>query len=202
MVPEERTTNTSKGLREAIEELKKEVELQKYDNKKPKPFTFSNKWKSPLNKSKKEIHKILLFYLNMSGVWEPPKLIPIVGGDVIVLPNLKAYEIDPRDITILDGKRAYVCREIDRRLVPVARPEATRDDYEGSIEPISNTDYEKVAELGRSTANHPTLLKAILAARAEQLTPKKKLNIGAIVIGLLIGGVVLAILMSLIPKGG
>jgi hypothetical protein len=204
MVSETRAAapTTATGIRSKLSELETELTLLK-EGRQAKPFRFPNKWRTQINKGKKneDGNKILVVFLNAQGIWEPPKFCQLISGDIIVMPNLKAYEIDPRDITVFAGCRAYVCREIDRKLVPVARPEATREGYTSDIEPISNTDYEEVMTLGRSTANHPTLLKAILAARAEQIQPKKKMSFKVIIIGLVIAIVVIILLVNFLPKG-
>lgn len=160
-----------------------------------KKFKWPNTWQAKFKQSKKEEKKtenILLLYLNMKGVWDAPKLVPIVSGDIVVI-KTKVYQINPEDITQLGKYRAYVCKEIDKQFVKPGKP---------NIVPISNTDYEDVKLAGRSTSNHPTLLKAIFSALQQQkgIDEKKKMKISpkAIVGGL----VVLAILFYIMTQFG
>lgn len=170
-----------KSLKEIVMDLSRKIET----DKKSSPFKWPRKWQMKFRQSKKQqdkTEKVLLLYLNLNGMWEVPKFVPIVSGDIVVIRN-KVYRIDPKDITRLGKYNAYVCREIDKELVP--------GNGRQGIEPISNANYDEVVRNGRGTSNHPTLIKAILAARQEQ-KEKKEINKKAIIIGLLILGAVVA----------
>ena len=169
-------------------------------NDKPKKFIFPKKFNGKMNK-KKASNQIVVWMLNMHGVWEEPFISPIVSGDIIVKPNLKAYHIDPTHITRYGKWLFYVGREIDKELVP-ANGQPSEGNTGEEIEPISNADYDEVVKRGRSTSNHPTILKAVLAARQEAIKPKGKINgkIILIVIGVLVVlGVIIASVMNAKP---
>jgi hypothetical protein len=195
-----------KPIREQIKEIREFVEASKAMP--PQKFNFPKGWKRKMNKSLKlKPNMIMVWMLNMKGEWNDPLLCPIVGGDIIVY-NLKAYHINPAMITKFGKYRAYVSREIDKELVPSnGEPSETRDyseinPDEDAIEAIANDDYDEVVKQGRGTQNHPTILKAVLAARQEAIKPKAKVNVKMILIilgVLVVGGIILASVLSKKP---
>lgn len=172
--------------------LKKESLITKVDNltkmltekqaievtkKEKKDWKIPFKWKKTLNKSTKSssTEKVLCFFINNKGELESPVLLPIINGNIIVY-KYTIHKVDPTDILTLTYKKKFykllIYRLMDRKA-------------------ISIRDYAKVKEDGDSTENDEVLIKAMLTAKASQIS-KKQIGKGALVIGgLVIAGVVI-----------
>ena len=153
--------------KEAIEITKKEKKDWKI------PF----KWKKTFNKSIKKslVEKVLCFFINNKGELEAPVLLPIINGNIIVY-KYTIHKIEPTDIlTLVHKKKFYkllIYRLFDRKAVSIS-------------------DYKDVKERGDSTENDEVLIKAMLTAKASQIS-KQQMGKGALIIGgLVIVGVVI-----------
>jgi len=166
-------------LKDRLEELEEEVRYgrQKMDTSRKKkefkyPFRWKNKIKSSTRASGKD--KVLVWYLNSKGIIEPPRLVPIYTGNVIII-NDKSHEFDPRALcNVKMGFKLYkalLIREIDRK-------------------PWCNLDWDKVKERGDSTRNDEILLKMLRLAMVEKVK-KATTNLIWWVIGLGGGGMIL-----------
>jgi hypothetical protein len=167
----ETKSNITERLAQVEEDLKfGRLKIDTDENE--KPFKFPRKWKGPMNKSTKEKpseDKVLMLYLNIKGEIEPPKLVPLYSGNIIIWKH-KAYEFDPRaSWTTRLGRKIIKCviiREIDRR-------------------PVSNLDWDEVKARGDSTDSDEILVKMVTKAVMEKA--KTQINKGVIiVIGILI----------------
>jgi len=142
----------------ASEETKKEKKGWKI------PF----KWKKTLNKSLKKTseEKVLCFFINNKGELESPVLLPIINGNIIVY-KYTIHKIDPLDIlTFVYRKKFYkvlIYRVMDRKAVSIR-------------------DYKEVKGKGDSTENDEVLIKAMLTAKASQIS-KQQIGKGALVVG-------------------
>ena len=153
--------------KQAIEVTKKEKKDWKI------PF----KWKRTFNKSTKNsaVEKVLCFFINNKGELEAPVLLPIINGNIIVH-KYTIHKIDPTDILTLVYKKKFykllIYRLMDRKA-------------------ISIRDYKNVKESGDSTENDEVLIKAMLTAKASQIS-KQQIGKGALIIGgLVIAGIVI-----------
>jgi len=165
--------NYQKSLREEMEELKeviREGQQTAETEQKKKPFDFPSKWKRTMNKSVKLPNRLLVFYLNKFGKIEPPKLLPVLEGDMVVI-HEKPYEVNPKAVWRMGKYNVYMIREIDRR-------------------PVSNEDYDEVKRRGDCTDSDVFLIK--MAMRAVQKGARKEMSkavliiIGVVVVGGLI----------------
>jgi hypothetical protein len=150
-------------------EKKKETKVQK------KPWKFPRKWLSKAKSSQKRRDAILVFYLNIKGELEPPMVVPIYGGNMVIIRN-KVYEVDPRAIwSVKTGFnktfKLLIIKEIDRR-------------------PVSNLDWDDIRVRGDATDSDEFLIKAAL--RAQMATTAKQMGKGVIIliILILIGGLI------------
>lgn len=137
-----------------IKETQEQLEKSKWK--------FSWKSRSEMKASKKKSARdlILVFYLNIKGEMEKPKLYPLYSGNMVIIRN-KPYEVDPRAFWTLDKYKCMVFREIDRR-------------------PVSNLDYSEVKARGDATDSDEFLIKA--AMKALQGGIKKPMNKGVIIL--------------------
>ena len=159
-------------LKEVTEKKAKEVTA-----KEKKGWKLPFKWKKTLNKSLKNSaeEKVLCFFINNKGELESPVLLPIINGNIIVY-KYTIHEIDPLDIlTFVYKKKFYkvlIYRVMDRKA-------------------ISNRDYDKIKGDGKSTENDEVLIKAMLTAKASQIS-KQQIGKGALIVGgLVLAGVVI-----------
>ena len=154
---------------------KEEMEKNTKENKKDWKFPF--KWKRTMNKSLKpsRIDKVLCFFINKKGELEQPVLLPIYNGNTLIY-KYTIHELDPRDIiTLYNKKKSYkllIYRLMDRKA-------------------ISNRDYGEVKERGESTIDDEVFIKAMLTAKASQIS-KQQIGKGALIIGgLAIAGIII-----------
>ncbi len=153
---------------------KQAIEVTKREKKDWKiPF----KWRKTFNKSIKSssTEKVLCFFINNKGELESPVLLPIINGNIIVY-KYTIHKIDPTDILTLTYKKKFykllIYRLMDRKA-------------------ISIRDYKQVKADGDSTENDEVLIKAMLTAKASQIS-KQQIGKGALVIGgLAIAGVII-----------
>jgi len=135
----------------------------KETQKTQKGFKWPAKWKSAARKSALRNH-ILVFYLNIKGELEPPRMVPLYAGHMVVIQD-KVHEIDPRSLwTTKIGTKVHklvIIREIDRR-------------------PVSNLDWDEIRKRGDATDSDEFLIKAALKAQVG--AAKKPLSKGAIII--------------------
>jgi len=179
---EEPKSNIRKRLDKMEDDLKY-GRLRVDTEEEQKPFKYPFKWKSAMNRStgKAGENKVLVLYLNIKGEIEPPKLIPLYSGNIIIWKH-KAYEFDPRATWTIKIKRkivkVVVIREIDRR-------------------PVSNLDWDEIKARGDATDSDEILVKMVTKAQIEKA--KTQINKGVIiVIGIII---VAAIVFFLFFKG-
>ena len=135
------------------------------------------KWKRIMNKSLKKTsgEKVLCFFINNKGELESPVLLPIINGNIIVY-KYTIHKIDPLDILTFVHKRKFykvlIYRVMDRKAVSIR-------------------DYRDVKEKGESTENDEVLIKAMLTAKASQIS-KQQIGKGALVVGgLVLVGVII-----------
>jgi hypothetical protein len=140
--------------------------------KNQKKFKWPWKVKQEMKNSKKFKEQILVFYLNVKGELEYPKLYPVYGGNMIIIRN-KPYLLDPTAVITFDKYKCMVIREIDRR-------------------PVCNKDYRDVKARGDSTESDELLIKATLKAMiGPQKAPvNKNWIIAAVVIIAIVGGLI------------
>lgn len=170
------TTDRTITLADRLARLEREVslkdrEIETIETKKQFKFPFSWRRKFSQAKRKSNSEKMLVFFYNKKNELEPPKLLPVFDGNMIVWKN-KPYEFDPRAVWTVKGMKgnpkAYCIKEIDRR-------------------PISNLDLDEIRQRGDSTESDEFLIKAALKAQTSQV--KKGVNIAVmVVIGLIIVG--------------
>lgn len=160
----ETKTNIKERLRKVEEDLKY-GRMEDNSEKESKPFKYPFKWKSAMKKSTGKVaeDKVLMIYLNIKGEIEPPRLVPLYSGNIIIWKH-KAYEFDPRaSWTTKLGKKIVKCvivREIDRR-------------------PVSNLDWDEVKARGDSTDSDEILVKMVTKAVMEKA--KTQINKGVII---------------------
>lgn len=180
--PKLETKSTLNERLRKVEENIKYGEMKEDTDKKQKPFKFPFKWRGPMNRStgKAATDKVLMLYLNIKQEIEPPRLVPLYSGNIIIWKH-KAFEFDPRACwTVQLGKKIVKCviiREIDRR-------------------PVSNLDWDEVKARGDSTDSDEILVKMVTKAVMEKA--KTQINKGiiiAIVIAI-IGGIAFFLFMK------
>ena len=133
------------------------------------------KWKNNMRKSngKANKDKVLVIYLSANYRIEPPMLLPVMGGNIVIYKD-KAHEFDPSDLFLLkSGKnivKVLIIREIDRK-------------------PVSNKDWAEVKQRGDSTRDDEVLLKMLKLAMVEKV--KKAINTSFLwILGLIAAAVV------------
>lgn len=161
-------------LLKKIADEKEHGEQKKETNDKKKLWKIPGKWKSKAKQSEKKRDTVLVFFLNIKGEFEPPIVLPIYGGNMIIFRN-KIYEVDPRAMwTMRVGMKMYkvlIIKEIDRR-------------------PVSNLDLDEIRKRGDATDSDEFLIKAALRAQTAQ-TAKPFNKTLLIIIGLVIVGLVI-----------
>lgn len=169
-------------LKDRLEELEEEVRYgkQKRDTeKKKKEFGYPFSWKSKIKRSSKLKDKVLVWYLNSHGIIEPPKLVPVYAGNVIIIKD-KSHEFDPRALcNVKMGVKLYkalLIREIDRK-------------------PWCNLDWNRIKKRGDTTRNDEILLKMLRLAMVEKVK-KATTNVIWWIIGLGGGALVLYYLFA------
>ncbi len=152
----------------------KKLEVTK---KEKKVWRIPFKWKRTLNKSIKssKVDKVLCFFINKKSELESPVFLPIFNGNCFVY-KYTIHEIDPRDIlTFVYKKKFYkvlIYRIMDRKAV-------------------SNRDYAEVRARGDSTIDDEVFIKAMLTAKASQVS-KQQIGKGALIVGgLVLAGVII-----------
>lgn len=175
----DRPSKRDKGMKELLKQLVEEKEtgeLRQDSKRNKREFRWPAKWRSAGKKSQRKDH-VLVFYLNIKGELEQPKILPIYGGHMIVWKD-KVHEVDPRSLwTVKMGPNKFykvlIVKEIDRR-------------------PVSNLDWDEIRARGDATDSDEYLIKAAL--KAQIMGAKKTISRGAmILIGL--GAVALLILL-------
>ena len=142
--------------------------MDKENKKKKKQWRFPFKWKRTMNKSLRNtsVERILCFFINNKGELEHPVLLPIYNGNTIIY-KYTVHEIDPRDILTLPYKKKVykllIYRLFDRKA-------------------ISIRDYGEVKARGDSTMDDEVFIKAMLTAKASQIS-KQQIGKGALIIG-------------------
>ncbi|MFI5405051.1 MAG: hypothetical protein ACHQ1D_00915 [Nitrososphaerales archaeon] len=163
-------------VRELLEKLveeKREKEKKVETKKKTRKWNWPMGWKGRMNKATKQREKVLVFYLNIKGEIEQPMVIPLYGGNMVIIRN-KVYEVDPRAFWMVKaGFKSYkvlMIKEIDRR-------------------PVSNLDYSEIKKRGDATDSDEFLIKAALRAQTQQMA--KPVNKALIfIIGIIVLGVI------------
>ncbi len=175
-LPPQNNNGIGTKMDKLIDVLTKE-EMINDTEKKQKKWNFPLKWKRTMNKSLKESakDKVLCFFINKKGELEAPVLLPIYNGNTLVY-KYTIHEVDPRDIiTLHHKKRSYkflIYRIMDRKA-------------------ISNRDYGEVRERGDSTIDDEVFIKAMLTAKASQIS-KTQIGKGVLIFGgLAIAGIII-----------
>lgn len=142
-----------------------------FSKKKKNKFKWPAKWKKIFKTSRKKRNQILVWFLNIKGEIEPPKLYPIYFGNVVIIKN-RPYEVDPRSFWRLGKYTCQIIKGIDRR-------------------PVSNLDYEEIKSRGDATDSDELLIKATLQAylnstHKKPVDKKTLIIIGVIVIAAVI----------------
>jgi hypothetical protein len=96
-------------LAERLEQLERKQKLLQRDKETletKKQFKFPFNWRRKFSQSKRKNaeDKMLVLYLNKKNQIEPPKLMPIFDGNMIVWKN-KPYEFDPRAVWTVKGMK-------------------------------------------------------------------------------------------------
>jgi hypothetical protein len=169
-VPKKKQKKQSKSasVRDLLSKLveeKESGEKKKDTRRKKKPWRMPGKWVRQAKKSQKRRDAILVFFLNIKGELEPPMVVPIYGGNMVIIRN-KVYEVDPRAIwSVKTGfNKTYkllIIKEIDRR-------------------PVSNLDWDDIRVRGDATDSDEFLIKAAL--RAQMATAARKVGKGVIIL--------------------
>lgn len=172
---EKREGGSVRGLLKKLVEEKESGQKKSETKILKKPWKFPRKWLSRAKKSERRKDAVLVFYLNIKGELEPPMIVPIYGGNMVIIRN-KVYEVDPRAFwNVRTGfNRTYkllIIKEIDRR-------------------PVSNLDWDDIRTRGDATDSDEFLIKAAL--RAQMTTAAKSLGKGVIIF------IVIAIVAALI----
>ena len=135
------------------QQFRKEIKhTQKFLKSKKKKFKWSTKFKSVMKKGNKKGNSILVWYLNVKGIIEPPKLYPMYSSDMIIVRN-KPHQVDPRAFWRMGKYQCLLIKEIDRR-------------------PVSNLDYDEIKARGDATDSDEFIIKAAMQAMIGK--PKKK----------------------------
>jgi len=167
------TCKPESTVKEELAELKrmiKDGQSIEETEKEKKPFRFSSKWRGPMNKSLKAPNRLLVFYLNKFGRMLPPRLLPVLDGDMVIIDE-KPYEVNPKAIWRMDKYNVYLIKEIDRR-------------------PVSNEDYDEVKKRGDCTDSDVFLIKAAQRAIQKETT-KAMSKMALVVIGIIVVGAVI-----------
>ena len=175
------TGNSGRGsLKQRLDKIEEELslgEMKRITAEEQHAFKFPFKWKRSFRKSNGKLarDKVLVFWFNTKGEIEPPFLVPLFSGSIVIYAN-KAYEFDPRALYTIKLPRGKMCKvlavnEYNRR-------------------PISNLDWDEVKRRGDATDSDEILVKMVTKAVIEK-TKKKVAGMGIIiVIGLIIAAAV------------
>jgi len=171
-IPEPEVTPVKKRKRSSVRDLLKNLVEEKESGEKKvetkvkkKSWKFPYSWISKAKRSQKRRDAVLVFYLNIKGELEPPMVVPIYGGNMVIIRN-KVYEVDPRAIwSVKTGMnktyKLLIIKEIDRR-------------------PVSNLDWDDIRVRGDATDSDEFLIKAAL--RAQMTTTAKQMGKGVIIL--------------------
>jgi len=142
--------------------------MDKDSKTKKKSWRFPFKWKRTMNKSLKhtQIEKVLCFFINIKGEMETPILLPIYNGNTLIY-KYTVHEVDPRDIITLPIKK-----KVYKLLIYNIHDRKA----------FSPRNYGEVKERGDSTMDDEVFIKAMLTAKASQIS-KQQIGKGALVIG-------------------
>ena len=147
------------------------TDTRKFLKKKKNRFRWPMKWKKVFKSSKKKRNQILVWFLNIKGEIEPPKLYPIYSSNMIIIQN-RPYEVHPRSFWRMGKYTCQIIKGIDRR-------------------PVSNLDYDEIRKRGDSTDSDEFLIKAAMQAlvggsKKKPIDKKVIIIIGIIVVAALI----------------
>ncbi len=152
-------------------------EMQKDTDAKRKKWNFPFKWKRTMNRSLKnnKTDMVLCFFINKTGELEPPVLLPIYNGNTLIY-KYTVHELDPRDIITLNYKRKtyklLIYQLVNRKA-------------------ISNRNYAEIRARGDGTIDDEVFIKAMLTAKASQIS-KQQIGKGALIIGgLAVAGIII-----------
>ncbi|KKK62233.1 hypothetical protein LCGC14_3006370 [marine sediment metagenome] len=139
--------------------------------KKKNKFKWPSKWKRLFKSSRKKRNQILVWFLNIKGEIEPPKLYPIYSSNMVIIKS-RPYEIDPRSFWRMGKYICQIIKGIDRR-------------------PVSNLDYNEIKKRGDSTDSDEFLIKAALQAivgvpHKKPVDKKTMIIIGVIVLAAIV----------------
>jgi hypothetical protein len=144
-----------RDLLKRLTEDKKVAARKEETNSSRKPWKWPWSWRSTMNKGNKGIKSrdhVVVLYLNIKGEIEPPIIVPIYSGNMVIMRN-KVHEVDPRAFwTVRVGMKTFkvlIFKEIDRR-------------------PVSNLDYSEIKARGDATDSDEFLIKAALKAQTVQ----------------------------------
>lgn len=124
-----------------------ERELEKLGNKREnkKKWNYPKRWSGAMKRANKPT-SVLVWYLNIKGELEKPKLYPIKSGGRVLVKG-KPYDAHPQSFISIEGKqKCLLIREIDRR-------------------PFCNVDWKEVKDRGDLTDSDDILLKTAMDAR-------------------------------------
>ena len=171
-------------VRDLLKQLVEEKQMgkqRKETRKTKKKFRYPMSWKSKANKSSKRPDTVLVFYLNIKGEIQPPMIVPIYSGNMVIIKN-KIHEVDPRAMWSLKvgmrNHKVLIIKEIDRR-------------------PVSNLDLDEIRRRGDSTDSDEFLIKAAL--RAQTATAKKSIPVW---IWIIVGIILVGLLIFFFTQGG
>jgi len=153
-------------------------DTNKFVNNKKKKFKWPNKFKKVFKSSKKKKNMILVWFLNIKGEIEAPKLYPIYQSNMVIIQN-RPYQVDPRSFWRMGKYTCQIIKGIDRR-------------------PVSNLDYAEIQKRGDSTDSDEFLIKAALQAVAGDFGKKKPLDKKIVII---IGIIAVAVLVFFMSQG-
>ena len=151
-------------------------DTKKFINKRKNNYKWPLKLRRIFKKSKKQRNKILVWFLNIKGEIEPPKLYPIYSSNMVIIQN-RPYQVDPRSFWRFGKYTCQIIKGIDRR-------------------PVSNLDYSEIKKRGDSTDSDEFLIKAALQAVAKDFTKKKPIDKKVIIIIAIIAVAALVFFMS------
>ena len=150
-------------------------DTKKFLKKKRGKFKWPFKWKRIFKSSRKKRNQILVWFLNIKGEIEHPKLYPIYSSNMVIIQN-RPYEVDPRSFWRMGKYTCQIIKGIDRR-------------------PVSNLDYDEIRKRGDSTSSDEFLIKAAMQAVIGGVK-KKPVDKKVIIIGALIAIAALIFFMS------
>jgi len=140
-------------------------DTRKFLKKKKNHFRWPMKWRRVFKSSRKKRNQILVWFLNIKGEIEPPKLYPIYSSNMVIIQN-RPYEVHPRSFWRMGKYTCQIIKGIDRR-------------------PVSNLDYDEIKARGDSTDSDDFLIKAALQAVIGGIKKKPMDKKVIIIIGLI-----------------